>query len=454
VFLLISSGPASAVTISVNTDKNTYIPADRTVVFTVQVDIESNERIPVQNLTLRITGPNSFSKNCTFTTSGSNLTRCENLVITPISIGNYGQGNMFGYGFGYNSTSGQWVIENQTFGYGYGYEYESGSIELRYNISWNISAETISSGSFSANLEVFAQSGSNVRIYKSQTSKTFTFTNEAIGTYTNNMASTIANITTTVNATTTANTIIRLDMITTSNITNASIIITEYNSTPPNATTSTTVTGVSALNKFIEIDVSSELNSSLSWFMVYLYYTDSEISAAGLDESSLKLYQYNNSSNAWTPLSNTGVNTVSNYVWGNLSHLSLFGIFGSAPITPAAVGGIYVGGGCTYNWTCTKWSSCINGIQTRVCTNLGSCKDLKGKPLEHQTCEVTTPPLPTEKPTEPSTPEVTPVAPSVTTFPTTPLGMGIGLLAVIIVSLIVIIIILKKRKLGKKVLRT
>jgi hypothetical protein len=107
---------------------------------------------------------------------------------------------------------------------------------------------------------------------------------------------------------------------------------------------------------------------------------------------------------------------------------------------------------CIYNWTCTEWSSCINGIQTRVCSNLGSCKDLKGKPLEHQTCKAT-PPASTKKPTEPSIPKVTPVAPSVTTSPTTPLGLGVGLLAVIIVSLIFTIIILRKRKLSKNMLR-
>jgi len=108
---------------------------------------------------------------------------------------------------------------------------------------------------------------------------------------------------------------------------------------------------------------------------------------------------------------------------------------------------------CTYNWTCTEWSVCAGRIQTRVCTNLGSCKDLKGKPLEHQTCEVTTPPTPTEKPTKPSTPEVTPVAPSVTTFPTTPLGLGAGIIAVITISIAIIAIILKRRKQNKRLFR-
>jgi len=186
VFLLVFSGPASAVTINVATDKETYDASDSSITFTVQVDIESNERIPVQNLTLRITGPNSFSKNCTFTPTGTNLTSCSNLEITVINStaisSSYGNGSMFGSGYGYNFTSGQWGIENQTFGenYGYGYisghEYNSSSYaELAYNITWNISAEStpLTGGTYYANLEALTQSSSYARTYSAQTSRDF-----------------------------------------------------------------------------------------------------------------------------------------------------------------------------------------------------------------------------------------------------------------------------------------
>ena len=52
-------------------------------------------------------------------------------------------------------------------------------------------------------------------------------------------------------------------------------------------------------------------------------------------------------------------------------------IMGSSATTGGAViggttggttGGAISGGGCLTNWSCSSWSSCINGIQIRNCT--------------------------------------------------------------------------------------
>jgi hypothetical protein len=102
-------------------------------------------------------------------------------------------------------------------------------------------------------------------------------------------------------------------------------------------------------------------------------------------------------------------------------------------------GGTIIGGGCTYNWSCTGWSGCINGIQTRTCTNLGSCFDNKGKPIESQSCtslKNIAPPTVTTKTSE------EPKAPSTMIL----LGLVVGLIAVIAISTIITAIILKKRK--------
>jgi len=50
------------------------------------------------------------------------------------------------------------------------------------------------------------------------------------------------------------------------------------------------------------------------------------------------------------------------------------------------------GGGCLTNWSCSPWSSCINGKQTRNCTKEKPyCyADLKIKPIENQNCFVKT----------------------------------------------------------------
>ncbi|MBU2100734.1 right-handed parallel beta-helix repeat-containing protein [Candidatus Micrarchaeota archaeon] len=42
--------------------------------------------------------------------------------------------------------------------------------------------------------------------------------------------------------------------------------------------------------------------------------------------------------------------------------------------------------GCTENWQCTQWSPCINGNQTRTCTDLSNCGTTNNKPAETQSC--------------------------------------------------------------------
>jgi hypothetical protein len=41
---------------------------------------------------------------------------------------------------------------------------------------------------------------------------------------------------------------------------------------------------------------------------------------------------------------------------------------------------------CTPNWSCNGWSSCVSGSQIRVCTDLNSCNNSTGKPVEMISC--------------------------------------------------------------------
>ena len=76
--------------------------------------------------------------------------------------------------------------------------------------------------------------------------------------------------------------------------------------------------------------------------------------------------------------------------------------------TPTSSGGGGGGGGggssttktsCTAEWSCTAWSSCANGVQTRTCTNLNSCEN-GASPIQTQSCIAS---LPTEEDGETST---------------------------------------------------
>ncbi len=41
---------------------------------------------------------------------------------------------------------------------------------------------------------------------------------------------------------------------------------------------------------------------------------------------------------------------------------------------------------CNYNWDCTPWSLCANGVQTRSCVNIGTCVGVESKPIESTSC--------------------------------------------------------------------
>jgi hypothetical protein len=44
------------------------------------------------------------------------------------------------------------------------------------------------------------------------------------------------------------------------------------------------------------------------------------------------------------------------------------------------------GSSCTPNWSCSGWSSCTNGQQTRGCADINSCGTTSNKPIESQAC--------------------------------------------------------------------
>lgn len=45
---------------------------------------------------------------------------------------------------------------------------------------------------------------------------------------------------------------------------------------------------------------------------------------------------------------------------------------------------------CSENWQCSEWSRCVNGTQTRTCTDVHECGTEKNKPAIEQQCETTT----------------------------------------------------------------
>jgi hypothetical protein len=95
---------------------------------------------------------------------------------------------------------------------------------------------------------------------------------------------------------------------------------------------------------------------------------------------------------------------------------------------------------CQEKWTCTQWSACKDGIQTRTCKDDNKCGTDLYKPFESQPCA-------TVGETEETTAGIPISLTGFATLLTSPTGIG---LIIIIIVLIVIIIFLIKRRMPRK----
>ncbi|GAG36895.1 unnamed protein product, partial [marine sediment metagenome] len=151
----------------------------------------------------------------------------------------------------------------------------------------------------------------------------------------------VENQTVVINATETADTIVEvtsksnLDML---------ISIAEYSENLKNTSPAKT-----PLDKYVDIMVDNTINDNITKVKVVIYYNKSEVNNANIDESTLKIYYYNETSGNWQSL-NSSVNTTAGYVWAELSHFSTYGVFGEqkedAPAeSSSSSGGSFGGGG-------------------------------------------------------------------------------------------------------------
>lgn len=116
--------------------------------------------------------------------------------------------------------------------------------------------------------------------------------------------------------------------------------------------------------RYINITTTKTLNeTTLTWNLIKIHYNSLELDSFGIVEDSLSMYLYNSTSNQWiklTPELNyvfaTGINTIEDFVWANLTHLSVF-----------AIGGLKTNGqSCSANVECFS-GICCSGICRDSC---------------------------------------------------------------------------------------
>jgi PGF-pre-PGF domain-containing protein len=91
---------------------------------------------------------------------------------------------------------------------------------------------------------------------------------------------------------------------------------------------------------YVYTNVSDNLNDSAGWRIIKVYYDQNELGA--IDESTLKLRYFNETADApgWEDIPLSGINHMENYVWGNISHFSVFALVAQPPVDGGRDGGI------------------------------------------------------------------------------------------------------------------
>ena len=91
-----------------------------------------------------------------------------------------------------------------------------------------------------------------------------------------------------------------------------------------------------ALGLYLNVTIDGD--GSLEWVNITIDYDDVP---AGIDQAKLKMYYWDETTNKWDLIENSGVDTVNKFVWANVTHLTLFAPRQSEPAgddtTPPAI---------------------------------------------------------------------------------------------------------------------
>ncbi len=87
------------------------------------------------------------------------------------------------------------------------------------------------------------------------------------------------------------------------------------------------------------VEVSRNIEGSIDWVYIKIYYSQSEVDSKNIDESTLRIEFYNTTNQSWQNITPGGVNTAANYVFANSSHFSILGLRGDIKPISISSGG-------------------------------------------------------------------------------------------------------------------
>ncbi|MBU3967275.1 MAG: PGF-pre-PGF domain-containing protein [Euryarchaeota archaeon] len=182
VAMLIFSGPASAVIVSIS-GLSGSITQGSSKEFNISITLESPDKyVPISNLSLNISG--NTPKQCIFDTAGTIISCDSGITISAISPANashyggpgsgYGVdtiGSGFGYDFGGSVT-------------GYGYSNGAGGGEVTFTYHITLSTSGMSTGDYSA--RAYLNTGNNALAYFASSTASFTIASSSTTSTTSN----------------------------------------------------------------------------------------------------------------------------------------------------------------------------------------------------------------------------------------------------------------------------
>ena len=173
----------------------------------------------------------------------------------------------------------------------------------------------------------------------------------------------------------------KLSIKTKNKVSDAKITITKLQSLP-----STVSYEPSAMvYNYLSIEKQNVTDSDFERIIIRFAVTKQWVSDNEIDYRNIRLYRWSN--NAWSELTtNYTSNDSTEYFYeASTPGFSTFAIGDNNTISE---GQALEQSSCTELWSCTAWSECSDGLQTRVCTDDSECGTVNTKPAESQECGI------------------------------------------------------------------
>lgn len=156
IALLVLAGPAQGFILSLSSDKTIATQGEK-IKFTADIDIDAAERLPIEYLTLELSGPET--QTCKFNTEGTLIGTCKGITIQRTR---YPQFN-YGYGYGYAGPA------NTLNSFGYGYGFTSGKLTYEITVDTTDYLAGLYSTGFDVKIKnkMFYESGPSITIKQS-----------------------------------------------------------------------------------------------------------------------------------------------------------------------------------------------------------------------------------------------------------------------------------------------